>query len=503
MSERHETVGERSHMGTVLFCAESRVMADPTIAGLPEGGLAAHPWVEPCADAEAARARMGRQGEPLDEAWVLSSDQMSAVNLAAALRHDAPALPIYLVTTEASGSMASRAQAAGVTGLLSPEGLARRLAQESRRRVAAAAREAALRAASAPGGPLEPAAPVSAPLPWQEALACETAQVVREACPPAPPAPARPSEGRVQVVVRPPAANPSVPAQQAAADQPPAAQVASGLVLSVVSGSGGAGRSTVAALVALHAAARGLRVALLDCDLPFGDEAALLGRADAPAADEVLSDAARWADADAGTGLAVIAAPRRLEVAEDLIPRIPQLIEQAAARYDVVVVNTAASWSEGHALIIERSARTLFLIDQRASSVRACRHALELCGRCGIATGSFVFLLNRCAKGASLTSLDVSCALQGLPVGELRDGGAEVEELMGSGMAPALASTRNDLVASVASAVDELLPAAASRRGVPPQPAPGRPGVQAAEEPRRGLLRRRSRRAQAGEGVLP
>ena len=43
-----------------------------------------------------------------------------------------------------------------------------------------------------------------------------------------------------------------------------------GFLLTVVSGSGGAGKSTVATLAALLGARRGLRTALLDADLQFG-----------------------------------------------------------------------------------------------------------------------------------------------------------------------------------------------------------------------------------------
>src|SRR5699024_7745882 len=109
------------------------------------------------------------------------------------------------------------------------------------------------------------------------------------------------------------------------------------------------------------------------------------------------------------------------------------------------VANTGASWEEQHALLLERSSKALFLVDQRPSSLRACRHALDLCARCGIATGPFVFAANRCAKGALLTSLDVSCALQGAHAVELRDGGREVEEVVGAGQPLDLVASKNEL----------------------------------------------------------
>ena len=497
---------ERTAMGTILLCADSASLADPPSLGLDGRAWSRRTWLEAFSNAAAARDRLS-QGDPVEEAWVASSDQMDAVNLAAALRRDAPSIPIYLVSESLSGSAISRAQAAGITGMLSPEGLARRVAHEERRRLGAAARAAALRAAEAStrpddlSGETPPTVSVRRPLPGIDELPREPELLGEEPAPEsspalarmadAPQAPAAEPLGASRPPVPEPPPAPSSPTALSAADTAPLPPVAVGgsrrpeppvapaiaaaspshvvavescaakapaYVVSVVSGSGGAGKSAVAVLSACLAAARGLRVLLVDGDLQFGDAADLLGASDAPTVDEVLADPRRL-DTLVGEGVpALVAAPRRPERAEELAGQLPCLMEAASTRFDVVFVNTGSSWSEAQAVVIERSARTLFLVDQRASSVRACRHALELCERCGIATGSFLFLLNRCAKGAPLTALDVSCALQGAPVTELRDGGTAVEELLGSGMAAALAAERNELCASLSSVIDGLLP---------------------------------------------
>lgn len=515
-------------MGNILFCADRASLASPASLGLADDLLRERDWLEGRSDAVEARARLAQQ-PPIEEAWVASSDQMGAVNLAAALRRDDARIPLYLVAEGLSGSEVSRAQAAGVTGLLTPDGLARRVAHEDRRRLASAARAAAVRAAEASARPLgagddarlpivcaprpprddgacawecdggpdaedplpppapaveagraaaapgAPGAPSGERAPALSLSAADTAPLPPVASAPASPA-ASASAPRVPVSTASdpaaPAASPAPappPAPAAPAAPPPASAPAAArppaYVLSVVSGSGGAGKSTVAVLAACLAARRGLRTLLVDADLQFGDAADLLGSSGAPTVDEVLADPGLLdAPADAGVP-ALVAAPHRLELAEALAAQLPRLLEEASARFDAVVVNTGASWSEGHALVIERSARTLFLVDQRASSVRACRHALELCARCGIATGSFLFLLNRCAKGVPFTSLDVSCALQGAPVRELRDGGPAVEELLGSGLAQTLASERNELRESLGAVLDDLLPGGSSGRG--------------------------------------
>lgn len=162
--------------------------------------------------------------------------------------------------------------------------------------------------------------------------------------------------------------------------------------------------------------------------------------------------------------------PRAMRTASSVLP----------SKFDVVIANTGAAWAEQHAALLERSNAALFLVDQRASSIRACKHALELCARCGIATGPFKFAINRCAKGAPLTSIDVSCALRGVPVFELRDGGPDVEELLGAGSPAELLKARNEFCTSLEQLFVKVLPDSGGRKGSL------EPTVASREEKRRG-----------------
>ena len=411
-------------MGRILLCAPCEAFAHPGVLGLPDVDLESVDWLVLESDEQAARAAASAQ-EEIGEAWVAGSDGMEAVNIAAALRADDAQMPVYVVSSDVSGSLCSRARAAGLSGVLTLEGLSRRFSDErgKRRRLADAL------------------AGLEADL---EASLAEQAGAERQPSGPVAPTSAAPS-----------------PADE---------RGARGYVLTVLSGSGGAGKSTVAAVAAHAAAAKGHRVLLFDADLQFGDLACLTGDSTAPTADDAVGDARVVADLAARVQAEVVAA------------HAASLIDAAASLFDVVVVNTGASWAECHAALIERSDRALFLIDQRASSVRACRHAVELCARLGIATGTFSYAVNRCKRGALFTSLDVACALQGAHVHELKDGGSDVEELLGAGDARELLRSKNALCSSVSEMLDELLPQslagaaspARSKRKAKAAPAAGR-----------------------------
>lgn len=241
----------------------------------------------------------------------------------------------------------------------------------------------------------------------------------------------------------------------------PAQKARKGLIIPIVSGSGGAGKSSVSVAAAYCAASRGFRVLLIDCDLQFGDVANMVGVKGALTLDAALAFPERLENEISGEGnLAVLAAPARLEDSEVVARKLPGLLSALTGRFDVIVANTGAAWADYHAILLERSSVALFLMDQRMSSVRACKHALELCARCGIASGPFRFALNRCAKGAPLTSLDVSSVLDNAPVFELRDGGRDVEDCLSAGAMEELFEARNDFIVSVDHVIGQLLPAA-------------------------------------------
>ncbi|MDJ1650264.1 MULTISPECIES: AAA family ATPase [Gordonibacter] len=482
-------------MAPIMLCADAESMRRPELIGLAGENLAAQDWLRLFATGQDAR-RYLRNEYAVEEVWVAGCEDVEPINLAAALKRDRADVRVCLLAFQNTGSLMSRASAAGVDASLTGQAFAERYAAAKRRHaggVAGTGGAGGVAGQGAAGGAsvMPPVAergwpgsaysavgePRTAVRGWPEgAPGGRDARAVAGAGAPVNAGPAAYGAGGAV----------AAPAAVGATSGKP------GFLLPVVSGSGGAGKSTVAALAALFAQGLGYRTLLLDFDLQFGDMRDLLGRPDAPGIDEVLASPARLERLEPeGLTPALLGAPRHLEDAEAVVHDAPALLDELLRRFDVVVANTGASWEEQHALLLERSSKALFLVDQRPSSLRACRHALDLCARCGIATGPFVFAANRCAKGALLTSLDVSCALQGAHAVELRDGGREVEEVVGAGQPLDLVAAKNELCTSLEHVLVDILPDCEGRvlRLAEPRSA----------KPERRLMRGRRR----GRGAVP
>lgn len=424
-------------MPSVALCADAASLQHPEALGLAGENLITQRWLRLFSSAEEARTFL-RDDHAVDEVWVASSDEVAPINLAATLKRDRPDRLVGMLSFQETGSLKSRVSATGIDASLTRQAFLGRYAL--RKQAAGGAGYANPQSVASPAGGVSVqqeassmrmpvAAPASAPSLKMPTMGASTATTQVHAMP------------------------------GALACAAPAMSGKSAFLLPVVSGSGGAGKSTVAVLSALLAQRLGYNTLLLDFDLQFGDMPALLGVQNALGMDEVLAAPARLAQLTSeGSRPALLAAPKRLEDAEAVVEHAPHLLGQLMERFDLIVANTGAAWAEQHAVLLERSSRALFLVDQRPSSLRACRQALDLCARCGIATNPFLFAVNRCAKNAPFTSIDVSCALGGSHVAELKEGGPDVEELLAAGAPYDLLESRNDLCTSLERLLLEVLP---------------------------------------------
>lgn len=410
----------------IALCVDEETFRNPCFIGLEGEVLEAQDWLAVYTDGAEARGAIAAHSSVV-EVWVASCNDVEPINLAATLKADRPDLCVRLVGFEGCGSLYSRAYNASIDEVMEQTAFLSRYANE-KSQVSC----------------LEPSTPAAVQL-GQEFASAKAAGPDLEAAPIS-----RDSSKAFGLPAVVPEVAPQLPVMHSRA-----------FVLPIVSGSGGAGKSSVAVASAFIAAKMGYRVLLLDYDLQFGDAHILAGRDDALALDVALAHPERLEQLlRQNLNPTVISAPKRLEDAERAAHAASGLIDDLAGAFDLIVANTGAAWAEYHVALLERSSAALFLVDQRASSIRACRHALELCARCGVATGPFQFALNHCKRGSVLSSVDVSCALQGALVHEIEEGGPDVEDYLGAGAVADLVEMGNPFCTSLERLLAKMLPGA-------------------------------------------
>ncbi|MBR5260503.1 MAG: P-loop NTPase [Eggerthellaceae bacterium] len=361
----------------VLFCLDSESVKHPGLVGLGDEKLESLPWIRVCSNALEARSLAKESNSP-KEVWIASSDDMDAINLAAAIKVEAKDKPVMLIAAQPTGSMMSRARMAGIEAVLDERAFAQHYAKTKH-------------------------------------------------------------------------------AYSSGQNHPEGGKLATSIL--VLSASGGVGKSTVSALAASMTAAAGLRTLLVDADLQYGSTSSLLKDAKEISSADILTDLNTLPSAIDEHVITVTTAPARLEQAESLSCELPTLLDLASTLFDVVVVDAGPFWDDTQLALMERCTKTIFVIDQRASSIKSCKRAIDLLIRCGMATGPIRFALNRCSKTAPYSSMDLACALHGATVFELKDGGREVEELMSVGMAESLIAAQNPLAESLEKLLSDCLPA--------------------------------------------
>lgn len=454
-----------------VLCLDSEACSHPEMLGLGDERFEAQPWLKVYCDAEQARAEL-RRDIGCEPVWVVSSDTMEGINLAAALKRDCGDRDVDLVSFGGSGSVVGRCEAAGVGLIHTQAEFARRYTECKRRHLEG--RRASFQTTQETR---EEAARRSIAALHVEEPAFERSFQAGDA-----------RQGATEVFERSgAAASVRSGVREQAASIGKAAVGQGAFVMAVVSGSGGVGKSSLAACCAVHTQMQGLRTLVVDADMQFGDMGYLVGAKDPVDLAELSLDPDRAARIEADPEVPALACvPKRLEESEAIVDRMARLIAGVRPHFDVVVINTGSFWSELHAQIIESSDLALFVLDQRPSSIRSCTRALDLCRRCGIATQPFRFVLNFCSRHALLTSIDVSCALQGATVEEVKDGGKEVGELLGAGLSRELLVSKNPFSESVQALCERLVPALAGGQSA------GRSGR---KEARRGLFSGKKGRA--------
>ena len=269
-------------------------------------------------------------------------------------------------------------------------------------------------------------------------------------------------EGETGTLSPTPAPPPPMPPADAATPQHRAP------VICAISGSGGCGKSTIVATMAHTSSLLGLRAAVLDLDLMFGNLYDLLG-VDAPRDMAALiepSAAGALTEPDiVATSMRVapgvtlwgpVAAP---EQAELMARPVELLLDVLRRESDVVFIDTSVFWGDAVAAAVAASDRCLVIGDAAVSSATSASRVIELASRVGVPRTRMSALFNRFgARGADedvAMRFEIACALSSKI--RIADGGQDLAALMAFGRADEAVGQTSAFATSVREATREML----------------------------------------------
>lgn len=239
-------------------------------------------------------------------------------------------------------------------------------------------------------------------------------------------------------------------------------------VICAISGSGGCGKSTIVATMAHAASLLGLRAAVLDLDLMFGNLYDLLG-ADAPhdmatliepsvagalAEQDVVAASMRVAPGVTLWG--PVAAPERAEI---MARPVELLLDILRRESDVVLIDTSVFWGDAVAAAVAACDRCLVVGDAAVSSATSAARVIELASRVGVPRTRMSAVFNRFgARGADedvAMRFEIACALSSKI--RIADGGQDLAALMAFGRADEAVGQTSAFATSVREATREML----------------------------------------------
>ena len=239
-------------------------------------------------------------------------------------------------------------------------------------------------------------------------------------------------------------------------------------VVCVISGSGGCGKSAIVATMAHASSLLGLRAAVLDLDLMFGNLYDLLG-VDAPRDMAALIEpsvagalaepdivAASMRVAPGVTLWGPVAAP---EQAELMACPVELLLDVLRRESDVVFIDTSVFWGDAVAAAVAASDRCLIVGDAAVSSATSASRVIELASRVGVPRTRMSAVFNRFgARGADedvAMRFEIACALSSKI--RIADGGQDLAALMAFGRADEAVGQTSAFATSVREATREML----------------------------------------------
>ncbi|WP_277668415.1 AAA family ATPase [Caproiciproducens galactitolivorans] len=159
-------------------------------------------------------------------------------------------------------------------------------------------------------------------------------------------------------------------------------------IIMVFGAKGGIGKTTLAVNLAVSLASRGMRVALLDLDMQFGDIGIFLNLHSYETLSDLLeeqnnptADTIRRHLAIHSSGVNVLCAPKSPEYAENISAwQIEKIITALRAYFDYIVIDTATLFSDINLSCIDSSTLIMFVTGLDIAVLRNSQKGIDLIG---------------------------------------------------------------------------------------------------------------------------
>lgn len=266
-------------------------------------------------------------------------------------------------------------------------------------------------------------------------------------------------------------------------------------IITLVSGRGGVGKTSVAAMLATVAARWGMRVGLCDLDLSCGNLYSCFGASNSSDLAMLAEEGAKRTSVgecstSVAQGVRLWGPCAKPEMAELVYPKIEELLNAVSHDCDLVIVDTSSTFTDAVAQAAQCCDRLVITVDGRPGSVNAQARIAALAVRLGVARTRMVRLANRCGPHGRgephINRADVG--LETARPLRVLDGGPEVADCMGEGRIDELVDLGSRFAESSAFVLATLL----SELGCLPECEDAQKALQSrADKPRWSFGRRR------------
>lgn len=236
-------------------------------------------------------------------------------------------------------------------------------------------------------------------------------------------------------------------------------------IVTVASGRGGVGKTALVALLASVASRWDMDVAVVDLDLSCGNLHTCFGVVKGP---DLVRIAPDGKPSPESMGRASVRCDNhvhlwgpceRPEMAELVMPHVATLLSYLSTRFDLVLVDTSTTFTDGVAQAVQSCDRMLVVHDERPGAVASAARMSALAVRLGVARTRIVRVINLADPRAKANTFEgrAEVGLETARMHRVVDGGIEAEDLLAAGKVSELASLDCDLTAGVSSLLAQTL----------------------------------------------